>query len=80
MQAIIEKYQPQIIQETPRYIWFVKDANQNDIFHCDYKNDNLVIRMKNLNGSIVFNKPVTADKIQPSIDFCLSYLNSYNQL
>lgn len=80
MDEIINKYNPQIIQENPRYIWFVKDANQNDIFHCDYKNDYLVIRMKNIYGSVVFNKQVTADKIQTSIDFCMSYLNDYNKL
>lgn len=80
MQAIIDKYNPQILQESPRYIWFVKDEQQNDIFHCDYKDNVLVIRMKNIYGAIVFNKTVADNKVQESIDFCLRYLSDYNSL
>lgn len=80
MNQIIEKYNPKIIQESPRYIWTVKDQQNNDLFLCDYKDDNLVIRMRNIYGAVVFNKQVTADKIQSSIDFCLGYFAAYSNI
>lgn len=80
MDQIIARYNGDIIQEAPRYFWYVKDASGNPIFHCEYKNGHLLMRMNNLFGSIVFNKAVIESRVQESIDFCLSYLNSYNNL
>jgi hypothetical protein len=80
MEQIIATYNPQVLQETPRYIWIVSDASGNPIFHCDYKDNQLIMRMRDIFGTVVFNKAVTPDKVQTSINFCLQYLNEYNNL
>lgn len=81
MDNILLKYNAEMTVYKPRYTWFVKDDNGLNIFHCEYHNNVLIIRLYDVYGNIIFRKDdCYEDKIEDCINFCKRYYAEFYNL